>query len=549
MDDLDIITGDEPEFFAPVASDLIDGLLGQYQMQRRRCEELAAKMDDPDTQATIHWFLDGNYTDDRGRHSLAMSAAQLFCLPGAIAALNSAYWSKALAMTDVIDMMPQKRRSEWHETISGHKAPDFEEETVRRTLNDLLNMRAQFLAERVDGIFRGLSGEHVTNAPEAFGKRMILSRVLSEWGTTNHDKVGLINDLRCVIAKFMGRDEPPYHASDKVVLLAKANYGEWLSIDGGALKLRVYKKGTGHLEVHPDMAWRLNQILAHLYPLAIPAQFRHRPPRKAKQIDRIQRPLPFAVIDVLQRMGPHRDRREPCAATRWEVTYKERPNTLEFGYGERDKHASAEAERIIEAIGGVRAYHPTNQSWWWWEFDYDPRAVRDMIVASGCIPDQKSHQFYPTPRRLAEKAVELAEIEDAHTVLEPSAGIGGIADLLPKERTTCVEVSALHSKVLAEKGHNVITADFLAWAAQPFMAATVDRIVMNPPFDRGQWAAHVEHAAPLLKPGGRLVAILPSGARGRDFLPRCDKAWHGPYSGEFAGTSIEVVIMVATLSD
>ena len=30
-----------------------------------------------------------------------------------IAALNAAYWSKALAFTDVLDCMPQKRRDDW----------------------------------------------------------------------------------------------------------------------------------------------------------------------------------------------------------------------------------------------------------------------------------------------------------------------------------------------------------------------------------------------------------------------------------------------------
>ena len=134
---------------------------------------------------------------------MASSAAQMFGKEGAVAALDAAYWAKAMALTDVYDAMPQKRREEWNEAIREHKTPAFEEETVRATLEDLLMSRSRFFAERVDGIFRALSGEHVTNAPQGFGKRMILTGITSHYYA--HERVGYINDLRAVIARFMGR--------------------------------------------------------------------------------------------------------------------------------------------------------------------------------------------------------------------------------------------------------------------------------------------------------------------------------------------------------
>lgn len=123
-------------------------------------------------------------------------------------------------------------------------------------------------------------------------------------------------------------------------------------------------------------------------------------------------------------------------------------------------------------------------------------------------------------------------------------GIGGIADLLPKDHTTCVEVSPLHCKVLEAKGHTVVEGDFLAWTAGP---SRFDRITMNPPFSEGRWQAHVEHAADMLAQGGRLVSILPEGAPGRaGFLSGLNKEWHGPFHNAFEGTSISVVILVVS---
>lgn len=539
LDDFELVT--EEPFFAPVTTDLFATLIAQHQHLLARIHELGAVVNSELNAGVVHFFLDGNGTEERGRRSLHVSAAQLFEVDGAVRALNSASWSKALGLTDVYDMMPQKRRDEWNTSIREMTCPAFEEETVRTTLMDLLNMRSQFLAERVDGIFRGLSGEHVTNAPEAFGKRMIVSRVLSEMGYEEYRTCGLINDLRCVVAKFMGRDEPHHSSSGDLVKRLKGRLGEWVSIDGGAMRIRLYKKGTAHMEVHPDMAWRLNQILAHLYPLAIPAQFRQRPKRRAKEVALIQRPLPFAVLELLAGMSPAREMHKATAATRWEPRWTAIPNTLEFGYGDRDKHAMAEAELILEAMGGVRVKGEAPSTAWWYAFEYEPREVRDEIVASGCVPDQKAHQFYPTPKALAERVVELAEIGETHSCLEPSAGTGGLADFMPKDRTLCVEVSSLHCAVLEAKGLNVFEADFLTLDSRP----PFDRIVMNPPFDQGRWLLHVERAAALLRPGGRLVAILPSGAKTRDPLPGFRKEWHGPFDNQFPGASVSVVVLVA----
>ena len=527
------LVDESAQFFAPVSSDLLDGLLGQYQSTRKRIEAVAGFVNGAMGTGTIDYFLDGNTSPDRGRHSLSHSAKSLFEVEGAIKALNAAYWSKALAFTDVLDTMPQKRRDEWHKSIRELATPDFTEDTARTTIGELLRMRGQFFGERVDGIFRGLSGEHVTNAPEAFGKRMIIARVLTSYDTSDSSTCGLINDLRCVIAKFMGRDEPKYDASLYLVQALKNNWGEWTTIDGGALKIRLYKKGAAHMEVHPDIAWRLNQVLASLHPLAIPAEFRQKPKRRAKDYVLMGRPLPFAVLDVLAQTEQHRERLKPD----WPETYHRLANTVAFrGIYTRSSGAQAEAEAIMVAIGGVKTGS-------YYQFDYDPRSVIQHIVVSGCIPDQVAHQFYPTPAGLAERLVTMADIGPDHLVLEPSAGQGGLLAFLPVERTTCVEVAAMNAKVLAAKGASVAHADFIGWSA--LTEQRFDRVVMNPPFSDGRATAHTEAAASLVKPGGILVAILPSGHATRLTLPGFDCSYTPPIDNAFPGVGVSVVILKA----
>lgn len=535
------LVDDSAEFFAPMASDLIDSLIGEYNGIRRRIEALAAAVRGEQCAGVLHYFVEGNVKEQR--YSMPTTVDALFAVEGAVAKLNASYWDRALRMTDVIDYMPQKRRDEWFEQIlnplgrekNRHTSepelpplPEFEEATVRSTLGHLLASRSQFLAERVDGIFRALSRTHVTNQPQGFSKRMIIA------GVHGYQTHGHINDLRCVIAKFMGRDEPKHGATQPVITAAGRHNGEWMAIDGNSLRIRVYGGvGTAHLEVHPEMAWRLNAILASLHPLAIPAEFRTRPKRakKIKDFELFDRPLPFAVIALLAGMRAVHEKVKDV----WPERHITIHNARQFDYGDKDKVAQAEAEKVLAAIGGV-------QQKGHWQFDYEPTEVLDQIICSGCIPDQKSHQFYPTPSAVAEFAASVADIEDHHGVLEPSAGIGGLADYLPKLQTTCIEISSLHCQVLEAKGFKAIEADFLKWAPGQSQA---DRIVMNPPYSEGRWQAHLQAAADMLKPNGRLVAILPASAKGKDLLPGWSMEWARTFDNEFAGTSVSVVVLIA----
>lgn len=536
-----VVITEAGEFFAPTSTDLVDGLVAEYRKDRQRIESVDEFLSGDGFHKALGYYIAGNSEELYGMRGTP-ATERMFRLDGAIKALNAAHWDKALRLTDVHDYMPAGRREEWFEQIEKMQTPDFEEDTVRATLGTLLAQRMDFLAEKVDGIFQALSRTHVTNQPEGFSKRMILTGVTNDYGGYARQQTGHINDLRQVVAKFMNRDEPGYHASYRLVEIARAQHrGEWLDVDGGALRVRCYLNGNAHIEIHPDIAWRLNQILAHLHPMAIPSRFRTKPKkvRKVREHVLMDRPLPFAVLDLLDQMKRVRTAtvRGYCGEPMEPVTTN--PNTLEFPYGGWSKHVVQEASRVLSAIGGVQMRTGGSS---WWEFDYPPVEVIKRIVIEGAIPDHKSHQFYPTPERLALRAVELADIGPEDAVLEPSAGTGGLADhIADPSKLVCVEVSPLHCAVLESKGYNVEQADFLQWGA----GQRFDRIVANPPFSEGRWQAHLEHAASMLSDGGRLVAILPASAKGKDLLPGFNLTFDGPYSNEFSGTSVSVVIVVA----
>lgn len=521
------LVDDTATFFAPVSSDLLDGLLGQYQTVRRNIESLGAALKGEAFGGAMHYFLAAT-REHGGGYRFVDSLAST---PAALKVLDATYWSKALALTDVLDCMPQARRTEWDKAILENNTVPFTEEAVRPTIRDLLASRQKFFAERIDGIFHGLSGAHVSNEPQGFSKRMIIGCVVSN-GSSNRRAAGLINDLRSVIATFMGRPGLKHYETGCLIdrMCQRNEFGQWVTLDGGALRLRVYAGiGTAHLEVHPEMAYRLNGVLASLYPMAIPAEFRRRPPSRTKKFPLFDRPLPFAVLRALDAGGVS----EGKDGHSWSFCY---------GYGDEGKTGSvsrAEADQLLEALGGAPERYG-------FRFDYDPRAVIFRVLAEGTIPDRVATQFYASSERLACDARDLLEVGDDDICLEPSAGTGALATMLPPARTTCVEISGLRCEVLRARGFQADQADFIEWAAAArAKPKRFTRVLMNPPFSDGRALAHLREAATLVASGGRLVAILPASMRGKELLDGWEGEWSSVYANEFSGTDVCVAIYTA----
>lgn len=249
----------------------LDALLAEYRQSKAEIERIAAYVADKKSNV-MPYFLSGMFVTHR---RMEFTANQLFDASAAIGALDAAFWDRALKLTDVLDVMPAAMRNEWCEQIRRHQAPPFDTDTVRATLQTLVLNRREFFADRVEGVFLNLSDAHLTNCPEGFHRRMVIQHVLDGWKQVSRDRVSYLHDLRCVIARFSGRPNPTHQDTYAAVdgIHTERRYGEWHDFDGG-FRLRLHKVGTAHLEVAPEMADKLNSVLAWRNPHAIPASFR-----------------------------------------------------------------------------------------------------------------------------------------------------------------------------------------------------------------------------------------------------------------------------------
>lgn len=120
--------------------------------------------------------------------------------------------------------------------------------------------------------------------------------------------------------------------------------------------------------------------------------------------------------------------------------------------------------------------------------------------------------YFPTPQAVIDIMLDHADIYCGMDVLDPSAGHGAIADAVRSivgiANIETVEINYTLSEILKQKGYKVIFDDFM----NVHFGYTFDRIIMNPPFEKGQDIDHICRAFSFLDEMGRLVSVVSAGA-------------------------------------
>ncbi|WP_051964136.1 methyltransferase [Deinococcus misasensis] len=205
---------------------------------------------------------------------------------------------------------------------------------------------------------------------------------------------------------------------------------------------------------------------------------------------------------------------------------------------------SIQTEKTLKSLGFSCLQDMIDACTWVATFDTpaDPTIKRIQQIESNLI-GTKIPGFFPTPRPLINEMLQYASIQSGHVVLEPSAGKGDILEAIqqaePAAQLHAVEINSTLAELLTLKGFTVHQGDFLDLTGECF-----DRVVMNPPFEKGADIDHVQHAYSLLKAGGRLVSIMCEGPffrsdrksqQFRDWLQHVDATIHQNPENSFSG--------------
>jgi len=137
--------------------------------------------------------------------------------------------------------------------------------------------------------------------------------------------------------------------------------------------------------------------------------------------------------------------------------------------------------------------------------EYLEDAIQDIIESGECETLKetiKKFQFFPTPREVAEYLVELAELKETDTILEPSAWEWHIAEYIKVPKLTTIELDFSKCEILVKKWFTPINCDFLQFKWEWW-----DKIIMNPPFSKSQDVKHILHAYNMLEKWWILVSV------------------------------------------
>lgn len=386
--------------------------------------------------------------------------------------IDSEFWGRLFNETNILSYVSSSVREEWTDQLYRSDVPEFNIDSVRPTITSLIKDLPELFAQRLRDAHDVLSRSHKTNKVQRFGKRMIFSVFRSDkylFLSHFYDRTcGAINDIRSTISQLMGGDQ--FNAWETRELLYsianKGIYGEWVRLNE-YIAVKIFMKGTCHLEIHPLICDQLNILLS--------------------------------------------DNTIPDLSSEWYVKEQKKRKT--------DFHDLTNIVVSQDLMKAIKADKPNNDPFWDYieHGTYNHKPVLKYVENTGFLPEYKSHQFYPTPKAIVDRMwdeIEKLNLSYNTTILEPSAGTGRLLAYVDKDSVTAIDIAPLHCEILQAKGfkktHNM---DFMNYSE----SNKFDLIVMNPPFSKSRSKSHAEKARNHLNDNGIIFAILPKSAIKEDY--------------------------------
>lgn len=184
--------------------------------------------------------------------------------------------------------------------------------------------------------------------------------------------------------------------------------------------------------------------------------------------------------------------------------------------GQLDRNLYTKTNKVLEAAGGKWDRKSKTHIF---ADDASDRIGQIILTGEVAIPKDE-FEFFPTPPEVVERVIELADIFDYQTILEPSAGRGALA----VAAHAASKGSHIHMYELMPANNQALVdlamPGAVVYPPQDFMTVEprkeFDRVVMNPPFSKQQDIKHVLHAHKFLKDDGLLVSVMSASVIFRD---------------------------------
>jgi len=199
----------------------------------------------------------GSYSADKGEVAASIRRT-----------VDAAGWQYLMSESGLRTFMDAPAREKWDEQIGKGEIPELTAANVRATFGALYESRGEMFERGVLHCFRRLSWDYKTNQPYKFGKRIIVTYLLT-YGYPNHRVTDELDDLSRVFHVLDGKPEPD-HRQGVSSLIYAAQRARQNEAETPYFSFKWFKNGNGHVTfTRPDLVDRMNKILAKHYPNAL----------------------------------------------------------------------------------------------------------------------------------------------------------------------------------------------------------------------------------------------------------------------------------------
>ncbi|MGY9522986.1 DUF4942 domain-containing protein [Citrobacter freundii] len=186
--------------------------------------------------------------------------------------IDSSIWRDLMLKSGMMALMDAQARDQWHKNLEEGDLPAISEANILSTFEQLHLNKTEVFERGIINVFKGLSWDYKTNSPCSFGKKIIITNLVTHnrWGFSlnwgwRRDQLA---DLERMLFLLDGKPIPDNRGDISIRLVehirdnpAKNAYeDEYFSI-------RYFQKGTAHLTFKRlELIEMMNDIIAKHYP-------------------------------------------------------------------------------------------------------------------------------------------------------------------------------------------------------------------------------------------------------------------------------------------
>ncbi|MBO1551440.1 DUF4942 domain-containing protein [Yersinia pseudotuberculosis] len=191
--------------------------------------------------------------------------------------LDRGIWRDLMLKSGMLSLMDAQARDQWYRNLEGDNIPAISEANILSTFEQLHQQKDEVFERGVINLFKGLSWHFKTNSTCQFGKKIIISNLVScnQWGfTLNHGyRRDQLADLERMLHLLDGKAIPDNRGdvTNRLYEHIRANPHIAKVYEDDYFSIKYFMKGSAHLKFRkPELIDKMNAIVAKHYPGVLP---------------------------------------------------------------------------------------------------------------------------------------------------------------------------------------------------------------------------------------------------------------------------------------